>query len=203
MEIQERIIIEGGMLFAKYGIRSITMDALAEDMGISKRTIYENFKDKDELLLEVISYFKTRQLQEANEIFENSENVVVALFDLINEMINSMKQVNPLFFQDMKKYHSHIFRQLQDRGDLRDHSITRRILKEGLEQAIFSKEIKLEIVNLTIHELFNLFSMDSTLTTAGFHRGELFNNIIIPYLIGISTERGRELIIKQGKFKYN
>ena len=61
MDIQERIINEAGLLFSKYGIRSITMDALAEDMGISKRTIYEKFKDKDTLLMEVIKYFKTNK----------------------------------------------------------------------------------------------------------------------------------------------
>ncbi|RLD55016.1 MAG: hypothetical protein DRI97_10320 [Bacteroidetes bacterium] len=54
VEVTERIIVESGQLFGTYGIRSMPMDALAEKMGISKRTIYERFKDKDTLLLEVI-----------------------------------------------------------------------------------------------------------------------------------------------------
>lgn len=202
MEIKERIITEAGMLFARYGIKSITMDTLADGMGISKRTIYENFKDKDTLLMEVITYFKTRQLEQANEILSQSENVIVAMFRLLEEMINTMKQLNPLFFQDAKKYHSGIFAKLQEKGDLRDHSVTRKILSEGIAQGIFRKEHNLEIVNLTLHELFNLFSPDSTLTTEGYHRGELFNNIIIPYLRGISTNEGIKLIDKQGAFKY-
>lgn len=202
MEIQERIITEAGKLFAKYGIRSITMDALAEDMGISKRTIYENFKDKDALLLEVITYFKKRQLKEANEIIMSSENVIIALFKLLNGMILTMKQLNPLFFQDLKKYHSHIFTKLQEKGDIRDHSITRKILFEGTAQGIIRADLNLEIVNLTIHELFNLFTPDCHFTQDGYHRGELFNNIIIPYLMGISTEKGRKLIEEQGSFKY-
>ncbi len=56
-EIQERIIGEAGRLFALYGIKSVTMDTLAEDMGISKRTIYESFKDKDTLLNDVIVFW--------------------------------------------------------------------------------------------------------------------------------------------------
>ncbi len=200
--MQERIITEAGALFAKYGIRSITMDALAEDMGISKRTIYETFKDKDALLYEVITYFRIQQHKQAIEIIENSENIVVALFKLLNEMISMMKQVNPLFFQDIKKYHSHIFKQLQDKGDLRDHTMTRKILSAGLKQEIFRSDFNIEIVNLTLHELFNLFSPDSKFTLEGYHRGELFNNIIIPYLIGISTDKGRGLIEEQGPFRY-
>jgi AcrR family transcriptional regulator len=198
MEIRERIITEAGALFIKYGIRSVTMDSLAEEMGISKRTIYENFRDKDELLLEVIRYHKLRQMKDADAVFRNSENVVVALFSLLNGMINVMKQINPVFFQDIKRYHSHIFMQLQESGDLRDHSITRRILSEGVEQGIFKTVYNMELVNLTIHEIFNMFTPDSKLTAEGYNRAELFNTIIIPYLTGIATDKGRKLIEAQG-----
>jgi AcrR family transcriptional regulator len=194
MELRERIIIEAGALFARYGIRSITMDSLAEEMGISKRTIYENFRDKDTLLLEVVSYFKINQLKEANRIIEESEHVVIALFELLNGMINNMKRVNPLFFHDMKRYHPQIFTQLQEKGDIRDHSITRTILDQGVKQGIFMPHFNLQIVNLALHELFSLFSPDSNLTQADYHREELFDNIIIPYLRGISTKKGMALI---------
>ena len=75
MEIRERIITEAGTLFARYGIRSVTMDTLAEEMAVSKRTIYENFRDKDELLLEVIKFFKLQQMKEVSEVIRNAENV--------------------------------------------------------------------------------------------------------------------------------
>jgi TetR/AcrR family transcriptional regulator, cholesterol catabolism regulator len=199
MKIKERIITEAGTLFTRYGIRSITMDRLAEEMGISKRTIYENFTDKDTLLMEVIRYFKSRQLAEAKEIILQSENVIVALFTLLTGMVRTMKQVNPLFFHDIKRYHAMTFRKMQEKGDLRDHSITERILHEGIEQDIFRDDLNMELVNLTIHKLFNLFSPDSSFTTLGFHRAELFDNIIIPYLLGIATEKGRKLIEQQEK----
>ena len=50
MEVKEKIISGASQMFIKYGIRSITMDMISEQLGISKRTIYENFNDKDELL---------------------------------------------------------------------------------------------------------------------------------------------------------
>lgn len=201
-EIQERIITEAGRLFAMYGIRSITMDKLAEEMGISKRTIYESFKDKDALLDDVITYFQGQQMKMANDIIQNSENVVVALFKLVNEMISTLKQISPLFFQDIKKYHSHIYKKIQEKGDIKDHTMTCTILTQGIEQGVFRTDFNVEIVNLTLHELFNLFSPDSTFTREGYHRAELFNNIIIPYLVGISTEKGRILIREQGEFNY-
>ncbi|MEX0983355.1 MAG: TetR/AcrR family transcriptional regulator [Bacteroidales bacterium] len=201
MEIKERIITEAGTLFARYGIRSVTMDTLAEEMAVSKRTIYENFRDKDELLLEVIKYFKLQQMKEVSEVIKKAENVIVALFSMLRGMINMMKQINPVFFHDIKRYHSHIFKQLEQDGDLRDHSVTRQILSEGIEQGIFKTAYNLELVNLTIHELFNMFSPESKLVERGYHRAELFNNVIIPYLTGLATEKGRALIEDQGPIK--
>ena len=201
-EIQERIIGEAGRLFAMYGIKSVTMDSLAEDMGISKRTIYESFKDKDTLLNDVIVFYQEQQHQLAHDIIENSENVVVALFKLVNGMISMMKQINPLLFHDLKKYHSHIYNKLLEKGDIRDHSMTCKILSQGIDQGIFRTDYNVDIVDLTLHELFNLFSPESKLTREGYHRAELFNNIIIPYLRGISTEKGRILIDEQEVFKF-
>ena len=121
MEIRDRIILEAGTLFARYGIRSITMDALAEEMGISKRTIYENFKDKDTLLTEVITFHKKKQLADLQQILKEEQNIVDAMFSLLHESINNMKQVNPMFFHDLKKYHPQIFLQLQEKGDIQDY----------------------------------------------------------------------------------
>jgi AcrR family transcriptional regulator len=102
VEVRERIIVESGALFGKYGIRSMTMDALAEEMGISKRTIYERFKDKDTLLLEVIKYFKNKTKEEALRTIDESDNVIEALFRIMKLTVSQITQMNPLFFYDFK-----------------------------------------------------------------------------------------------------
>ena len=55
MEARLRILKEAGMLFSRYGIRAITMDRIADEIGISKRTLYETFKDKDDLVFQAIT----------------------------------------------------------------------------------------------------------------------------------------------------
>jgi AcrR family transcriptional regulator len=97
VEVRERILIESGQLFGKYGIRSMTMDALAEEMGISKRTIYERFKDKDTLLLEVIRYYKSQTEEEAHRLMDQSDNAIEALFRIMKMTIGQMMQMNPSF----------------------------------------------------------------------------------------------------------
>ncbi len=195
MEVRERIIAESGQLFGKYGIRSMTMDALAEEMGISKRTIYEKFKDKDTLLLEVIKYYKTRTKEDALRIIDESENVIEALFRIMRITVSQVAQMNPLFFHDFKKYHGTVYKEFAHPGDIRDYSITQKLFETGMEQGIFRKDLHMDIVNQTLHALFDLFGHDSSLVAAGFDRKELFEHMIIPYFRGLSTKKGRKLLV--------
>ncbi len=170
------------------------MDALAEEMGISKRTIYENFKDKDNLLLEVINYYKEIRTNEAHEIIDNAENAIEALFRIMRITVQDMKQTNPLFFHDLKKYHASLIDRFSGERDLRDMSVTRNLLETGVKQKVFRKDIHIDIVNRTLHELFTLFNPDSSLAQADYHRKEMFEHIIIPYFRGIATDQGRALL---------
>jgi hypothetical protein len=168
----------------------MTMDALAEEMGISKRTIYERFRDKDTLLLEVIMHYKKIQEGEARKILEEADNAIEAMFRMMRITIRQVSQMNPLFFHDFKKYHTKVFQQFSKPGEIRDYSITRMLLEKGLEQSLFREDMNVEIVNRTLHELFNLFGHDSSLVEAGYHRKDLFDHCLVPYLRGISTPKG-------------
>jgi len=108
--------------------------------------------------------------------------------------VQDMKQTNPVFFHDMKKYHNSMLQRFSGTNDLRDMSVTRNLLETGVKQQVFRKDIHIDIVNRTLHELFNLFNPESSLTQADFHRREMFEHIIIPYFRGISTDKGRELL---------
>ena len=196
MEVRERIIIESGALFGKYGIRSMTMDTLAEEMGISKRTIYERFKDKDTLLTEVIRFYKEERMKEALQIIDSSTDVIEAMFRIMKLTISQLERMNPVFFHDFKKYHTRVYRQMADPGEIRDMTVTRKMLETGVRQKVFREGIHIDIVNRALHQMFDLFGHESSLIGEGYHHRELFDHIIIPYLRGISTGKGVELLEK-------
>ena len=194
LEVKDRILVESGLLFAKYGIKSMTMDSLAEELGISKRTIYERFKDKDTLLREVILYYKYQTQVQAHELIDQSDNAIEALFRIIKMTIAQMMQMNPAFFHDFKKYHPKVFREIAQPGSIRDFSITGKLLETGIRQEVFREDINLGIVNRALHSLFDLFNQESNLVEAGYDRKEIFDQVLIPYFRGISTKKGRKLL---------
>lgn len=195
MEVRERILVESGQLFGKYGIRTMTMDALAEEMGISKRTIYERFKDKDTLLMEVIRYYKDKTTEESIRLIEQSDNAIEAFFRIIKMTIGQMMRMSPAFFHDFRKYHQKVFKEFAEPGEIRDLSITRKLLETGIDQGVFRDDIDIDIVNRTLQTLFDLFGHDSKMVDAGYDRKLMFDHIIIPFFRGISTKQGRKLLI--------
>jgi AcrR family transcriptional regulator len=195
LEVRDRILVESGRLFGKYGIKSMTMDALAEEMGISKRTIYERFKDKDTLLLEVIKYYKEQSSEEAHRLIDQSDNAIEALFRIIRMTVGQMQQMSPAFFNDFKKYHQKVFKQFSEPGEIRDYSMTRKLLETGVQQEVFRDDVNIELVNHAIHALFDLFGHDSTMIEAGFQHKEMFDHILVPFFRGISTKKGRKLLV--------
>src|ERR1700712_513509 len=109
----ERIIQGGEDLFLKAGIKSVTMDDIAKHLGMSKKTIYQFFKDKNDLVIALV----TKKLKEDEE---RMEAIISKSNNVIEEMINMMKcsedifsRITPIVIHDMQKYHPEAWAQFQ------------------------------------------------------------------------------------------
>jgi hypothetical protein len=110
--------------------------------------------------------------------------------------INQMSQMSPTFLHDFRKYHHKVFKECIGSEEIRDLSITQKLLETGMDQGVFRNDIHIGIVNRTLHTLFDMFGHNSSLVDAGYHRKDMFDHIIIPFLRGISTEKGQKLLVE-------
>jgi TetR/AcrR family transcriptional regulator, cholesterol catabolism regulator len=192
MDIREKILEGAGKLFLEHGTRQVTMDMIAQTLGVSKRTIYENFKDKNDLLsnflIEAIMIYKKKVL----EIIKGSHNVIDALFKFGEYNQEAIKGVNPCFFKDIKKYHPEVFERVMGGDQIRNYEITFTILKRGINEGNFRKEIDIEVANLFIHHSMEFFHKMSEEKNIPHHT--IWTSVHLPYLRGICTDKGQELI---------
>ena len=199
MEVKEKIISGARQLFTKYGIRSITMDMIAEQLGVSKRTIYENFKDKDELLKYCIDEGMTEQRANIYELIKNSENVIDATFNFIKYSINIYKTFNLLFFYDIQKYYPELCELKIKHNDKQNLDRTIELLNQGKSEYLFRNEINVEIVARLISEQFKILNNQDVFPESKFSKIEVFENIVINFIRGIATEKGFLLIEKYNR----
>jgi len=170
------------------------MDQIAGQLGISKRTLYENFKDKNELLTDGIVHFRGIMQAESLEIIKRSDNVIESLYYIGKHGEEMRKSVNPSFFEDIRKYHPDIHSMISDKSRNREYSIMNTMIMKGINDGVFKKGLKPGIVNEFWHEIMNVFMNEEIFPRNQYSQEDLVKNIIMPYLLGISTEKGQTLI---------
>lgn len=197
MDTRTKILSEASVLFSKMGIRSITMDYLAEHLGMSKRTIYENFKEKDEIVLHSLIMGLNEHSQMINRMIEESSNVIEAIYSIGKKSHEVMSQINPVFFHDLKKYYKNIYELLIEKGGVTSTDSNLMLLKKGINEGIFKKELNIELVNVFLQKIMEFFHDESTFYVAErFSKKDVLTSIIKPYLTGICTDKGVEILNK-------
>ena len=194
MDIRDRIIKGAAELFRTYGIRSVTMDSLANQLGISKRTIYEVFSDKDELIVEVLTRMSRQQRELLKRVLDESENSIVAIFRMLEFTRDYFQEMNPAFQSDLKKYHNDVLMKNRDKVEMPDYRNNQQVIENGIKEGLFRKEVNPDLANRCIYNLGRSIMDHDLYPYEQFSRRDVVKNIFINYLRGISTLKGLELI---------
>lgn len=134
-ELKERIIATATEAFTTKGIKSITMDDIAAALGISKRTLYEVFVDKESLLKDCILTVQAERDQYLQEVYEQSHNVLEVILAVFQKSIEMFHKTNKRFFEDIKKYPK-VYNMMKERSES-DSEKTMSFFMLGVEQGIF------------------------------------------------------------------
>lgn len=194
MDVRKRILTEATNLFFQNGIRDITMDNIAEKLGISKRTIYETFKNKSELLINCFEEYSKERYKANEEIIKNSHNVLAAICSFIQSGAMAIDLLNPAFFTDMRKYHNDIWVMATKQQNEKNYNLAYRLLRKGINEGIFRKDINIDIVVKLILEKMKLLVDNEVFSSDKYSRSEVFKNMVINFIRGIATNRGIGLI---------
>lgn len=188
--LRERIILKAQEAFRMRGIKGITMDEIASMLCISKRTLYEIFADKQELLGACILYNQERRDEYAREVVETSSNVLEVILRIYQHAIEHFHKTNRKFFDDMKRYPKAC--ELLAERQHRDSDRAVAFFKQGVEQGVFRNDVRFEIVHVLVKGWMDML-LDTDLCKQ-YSFVEVFESIMFTFLRGISTEQGaREL----------
>ena len=194
MDYRQKIVEEAAVMFRTYGIRAVTMDMLASQLGISKRTIYEVFRDKDELLQGVLKWMKEKQAETMEKIFSESANVIEAIFKMLDMMNNHLQNMSPAFQMDMKRYHHEMVRNPGGQVEFPYSSSNSEIIKRGIKEGIFRKDIDIDITNKCMLEVAKMSNDKTVFPPDDYISKDVVRTFYLNYLRGISTQKGLDLI---------
>jgi len=196
MDVKERILGKAADLFLRYGIRSITMDEIASQLGISKKTIYQFFTDKDDMVSAVIDQEIHKNEVECVQFRQQAENAVHQIF-LAQESVEEMlKYTNPLMVYDLEKHHPRAYKRLKEFKYQFLHQVLMDNLQWGMEEEVYRAGLHKDIVvKARIEAAFLVFNPD-VYPHSRYKVVEVAYELAILFLHGVVTDKGRKLIEK-------
>ncbi len=194
MEMKERILLKARELFQQYGVKSITMDEIASQLGVSKKTIYQFFSDKDELVLVVFSDFIDKIEAECSSLKNQFPNAILEVVNLMHYVLDLFSRINPVMLYDLKKFHPKAYQVfLNYKNEFLYNSIVAN-LKRGIEEGVYRKNLNVDILAKFRIESIEL-AFDQQLFPAGkYNLVEVQKVFIESYLFGISSLEGHKMI---------
>lgn len=203
MEVAENILFKAGELFHKYGIRSISMDEIARELGISKKTIYQYFKDKDDIVYQVIQRKIEIEKIEFDAVYEASEDAIDELIRLSYCLRNNLNKINPSLLFDIQKYHP---RSWVLWIDFKNNFIKNNVLKSierGKEEGFFRPQIDAEILATFRIEQVQISFDDRIFPRDKFDFTEVQMTLFDHFVHGLLTVKGQEIYDDLTKPKEN
>ncbi len=202
--IKQKIVQAAAEQFMHYGVKSVTMDDIATTLGMSKRTIYEHFTNKRELLSGVVDWVHYQQDCADERRAKDAETVLDELFDLFNAL-DEHAQRNGKFAFEVGRYYPEIYEEKYHAYHGRAIERFRERMTKGIEQGVilptlnleFSTYMLLEMVSNVIFRRHRIIKMNIPITDA-------FKYTIIYLLRGFSTDKGIRIIDEKTKhWRYN
>ena len=196
MEVQDRIKQKADDLFRRYGIRSVTMDEIAAQLGISKKTIYQFYTDKDQLVDAVtedeIKFSQESCIRNA----ETSSNAIEEIF-LVMEFVEIMfRNMNPAMLFDLEKYHPRGYKKFLEHKNRFLFEFIKQNLERGIAEELYRPEINIELMTRFRLESMMLGFNSEIFPPTRYNLAELQQEMIEHFLYGVTTLKGYKLILK-------
>ena len=185
-KLEETIINESLRLFKKRGITAVRMDDVAKELRMSKRTLYEHFEDKEQLLLECIRQDAEKRAVAYENYAKNSKGVMDMLCYYLRNALDEFSQCNMNFYIELQKYQR--VRDYIDGIKQRDKATHDRFIRTAIEDGLL-----LDSVNFELLHIINKTAMDFLIREKLYERysfREIFNTFMMVFIRGLLTEKG-------------
>ncbi|BEG99714.1 TetR/AcrR family transcriptional regulator [Bacteroides sedimenti] len=189
-ELKERIVSVAMKAFTSKGIKGVTMDDVASELGISKRTLYEIFKDKESLLVAGWENHEREKETFYKKILAESENALEVILKIYKLSIEIYNNVDKRFFDDIKKYSR--VNELIEQSREKNQRDAIAFFQGGVDQGIFRGDVNFGILNLLVREQMNFLNRAEIV--CNYPIIEIYESIVFTFLRGISTAKGQKIL---------
>lgn len=191
-QLHERIIDLSMKAFAEKGIRAVRMDDIARRLGVSKRTLYELYENKEAVLCEGVRAYHNNREQRMIGLVQQGKSVIDIILEAYRQQLDELRNTSPLFYDDLKKY-PHVLKMLEE-NKARNHQRFVDFLHRGVVEGFFRNDLDYDIVPLMFDAIGHYIMMRELYRQ--YDMEQVFKSLVFTSLRGICTEKGAKALDK-------
>jgi len=142
----KEILEKATTVFLRFGIKSVTMDDVARELGISKKTLYVHFKDKNELVSQILASKIEEDQRTCCMVQKDATNAIEEMFGIISFVIENVGKINPSVFLDLQKYHADAWELITNYKHSFIHKTVMKNIERGKSEGIYREELNPDII---------------------------------------------------------
>jgi TetR/AcrR family transcriptional regulator, cholesterol catabolism regulator len=191
---QQEIIIAAFKQFKLLGFKSVTMDDIVRKIGISKKTLYELFKDKDELVLECIKYMLNDNQAQTEKALKSSINAIDQAINILMIMEKMIRGMNPVCYLDLQRFYPSAAKYLNDHKESFMFQCISDNLKQGIQEGFYREDIDIEIISRFRMESALIVFQHDLFPQESYDIVKVNTQIFAHYIYGIASSKGHKMI---------
>jgi len=194
MDQTERIIQGGEELFLHAGIKSVTMDDIARHLGMSKKTIYHFFSDKNQLVIALVKKKLDEDECQIQMTTKSSANVIEEMIKMMKYSEEIFSRINPTVIHDMQKYHPEAWLEFQRfKSDVLVKTLE-ELLTKGIEQGFIRPDVDVKVLaKMRVHQVEMGFNA-AIFPVAQFSSWKVQYQLLEHFNYGVCTLEGHKLL---------
>ena len=191
MEKNESELIEQTMeLFMQLGIKSVTMDDISRQLGMSKKTLYKYVSDKNELVEKVLTFACECDAVEVDRICDRKMNAIDEAYEISNFVMEHIRTMHPSVAYDLKKYHSTAWQNFKlMKRDKITECFTRN-MEKGIAEGLYRDNMDIPVVVTYYVNRFDLMFNEDLFPREKYNPADIYLELFRYHIRGIASDKG-------------
>jgi TetR/AcrR family transcriptional regulator, cholesterol catabolism regulator len=191
----EELIKRISVLFMRYGIRSVTMDDIARELSISKKTLYQHFTDKDDLVKKIVESYLNEQKCEITRLCTYDMNAIDILLIISKYLTKQMTEINLSVNYDLQKYYPECWKVVENYRETHMLENIRLNITNGIKQGLYRNDFNIDIIAKGYILRFNPDdNIQDWIKNSGLTFEEVYQTLFIYHIRGIANKKGLEYL---------
>lgn len=199
MQLENRILEKAESLFFKYGIKSISMDDLSRELGISKKTLYQSVDNKKDLVMHVFQNHAQKELDAVINIRKEAVDAIDEMIEVAKYVIPTLRRITPTLIFDMQKYYRDVWQMMETYNQQEIFKVIKENIERGIKEGVYREAFHPEIIAKLYVGKTTVVIDEDIFPLRKYNKEDLFKEHIEYHIRGIATSKGLKLLEKHFK----